>query len=371
MRKLITHVGVDAHKETLVAAKLMPGEDEPVVWEIPHTAKQIEKLVRKLKKEAPGEVEVCYEAGPCGYALQRRIEKLGIRCVVVAPSLIPRKSGDRVKTDRRDAVKLAKYFRDGLLTEVRPPTEEEESVRDMCRALQDAKEDRTRQLHRMQKMLVRLGHASEGSRLGGTVYMKWLRTVKFEDVHRQKVFDVYLRAIEHADERTKELVKALEDVAQEEPYREAVARLRCLRGINTSTAVTLVAELYQFGRFGTARQLMSYLGLTPSESSSGGSTRRGGITKTGNSHVRRALIEASWSYRHRPGASQTISQRRQGQPGWAVALAEKAEVRLHRRLYRLDARGLPKCKSIVAVARELSGFVWAALRNRSEEVLTN
>jgi transposase len=371
MRKLITHVGVDAHKETLAVAKLLAGEDEPFVWEIPHTAKQVEKLVRKLKKESPGGVEVCYEAGPCGYALQRRIEKLGIRCVVVAPSLIPRKSGDRVKTDRRDAAKLAKYFRDGLLTEVHPPTEEEESVRDVCRALEDAKEDRTRQLHRMQKMLLKLGHASEGSRLGGTVFMKWLRTLKFEDVHRQKVFDVYLRAIEHANERTRELMTELEEVAQKEPYRDAVGRLRCLRGVNTATAVTLVAELFQFGRFGTARELMSYLGLTPSESSSGGSTRRGRITKTGNSHVRRVLIEATWSYRHRPGGSQTISQRRQGQPGWAVALAEKAEVRLHRRMHRLNARGLPKGKAIVAVARELAGFVWAALRARSEEVLAN
>ena len=364
--KGITYVGLDAHKKAINVAMLLPGQRGPVDWEVTNEPRAIRRLVKRLRREAPGEIRCCYEAGPCGYALQRRLmsdEKAGVICEVVAPSLIPIKPGDRVKTDRRDARKLAELLRAGLLTEVHPPTEAEEAVRDLCRCREDAKEDLLRARHRLSKLLLRRGWVYGGGKKAWTVaYRQWLRGLEFEHEADRVVFEDYLLAVEQVEERVKSLDDRLAEAAEREPYREPVGWLRCFRGIDTVTAMTVVAEIHNFQRFESARGLMAYLGLTPSEHSSSDKRHLGSITKAGNSHVRRVLVEASWHYRHHPGVGQRLRQRRQGQPGRVIALADKAQQRLCRRYRRLTGRGKPANKVVVAVARELVGFIWAALQ---------
>jgi transposase len=325
-------------------------------------------LAKKLLREAPEDVLCCYEAGPGGYALQRQMQAVGVRCQVVAPSLIPVKPGERVKTDRRDARKLANLLRAGLLTEVHPPTVEEEAVRDLCRCREDAKEDLLRSRHRLVKMLLRRGTVwVAGKRAWTKAHHEWLRGLRFELPADRAVFEDYLLAIEQIEERIARLDAKLEALSQEEPYREPVGWLRCFRGIDTVTAMTLVAELHDFRRFHSARELMAYLGLVPSEHSSGGGRRRGSITKAGNCHVRRVLVETAWHYRHAPALSKKYRRRRRGQPTWVLALADRAQQRLHRRYVRLSARGKPHNKVAVAIARELVGFIWVALRGSQVE----
>lgn len=365
MEKGITYVGLDAHKEAINVAMLLPGESRPVEWQTSNDAAAVRRLVRKVRRAAGGEVRFCYEAGPCGYALQRWIRAMEVVCVVVAPSLIPRKPGERVKTDRRDARKLAELFRAGLLTEVHPPTEEDEAVRDLCRAREDAHGDLVRSRHRLSKLLLRRGWAwTGGKKMWGQGHRLWLRSLRFDHKEDQWVLDDYLLAVEHLDERLRALDTQIEQVSQDPRYASVVGALRCFRGIDTLTAMSLVAELHDFMRFETARGLMAYLGLVPSEHSSGGKEHRGAITKTGNRHVRRLLIEAAWHYRHRP-STLSLTKRRQGQPARIVAIADKAMQRLHRRFNRMLERGKPRPKVAVAIARELTGFVWAAMRHHA------
>ncbi|HEV8695065.1 MAG TPA: IS110 family transposase [Lysobacter sp.] len=362
MEKAITFVGLDAHKVAINPAMLLPGETKPVEWQVANERAAVRRMVRKVQRQAAGEVRFCYEAGPCGYALRRWIQEAGAICVVVAPSLIPRKPGDRVKTDRRDARKLAELYRAGLLTEVHPPTPQDEAVRDLCRAREDAHQDLVRSRHRLSKLLLRRGWAWTGGKKNWSQgHRLWLRSLRFEHQADQVVFDDYLLAIEQLEERLRSLEQRIEQVSQQAPYAEPVAALRCFRGIDTITAMGLVAELHDFMRFESARGLMAFLGLVPSEHSSADHERRGAITKAGNSHARRLLIEAAWHYRHRPSVT-SLRRRRQGQPARIVALADKAMQRLHRRFNRMLAKGKPRPKVAVAVARELAGFIWAALR---------
>jgi len=317
--------------------------------------------VLAFRREAPGEVRACYEAGPCGYALQRQITDAGeMSCMVVAPSLIPRKPGERIKTDRRDARKLAELFRGGLLTEVQPPTESDEAARDLCRSREDVREDLQSCRHRLSKMLLRRGRVYSGTRNWSRAHRRWLKELRFENAIDQAVFDDYLLAIEQAEARLDELVKRIDQLSLEAPYAEPVAALRCFRGIDTITAMTIVTELHGFARFTAPRGLMAYLGLVPSEYSSSDNTRRGSITKTGNGHVRRVLVEAAWNYRHRPSVA-ALKKRRTGQSPVVIAIADRAMQRLYRRYHRMTAKGKPAPKAVVAVARELTGFIWAAL----------
>jgi transposase len=365
MEKGITYVGLDAHKVGITLAALLPEQSKPVEWQVANEKAAVRRMVRKVQRQAPGEVRFCYEAGPCGYALQRWIQEAGAVCIVVAPSLIPRKPGDRIKTDRRDARKLAELFRAGLLTEVHPPSVEDEAVRDLCRAREDAHEDLVRCRHRLSKMLLRRGWVwSGGKKAWGQGHRLWLRSLRFEQQADQVVFDDYLLAIEQVEQRLRGLEQQIEVVSQLPAYAEAVGALRCFRGIDTITAMGLVAELHDFMRFDSPRGLMAFLGLVPSEFSSADKERRGAITKAGNRHARRLLIEASWHYRHRPN-TQSLKRRRQGQPAEVVALADKAMHRLHRRFNRLLDKGKPRPKAVVAVARELAGFIWAALHSKA------
>ena len=359
MKDHITYVGMDVHKEKIRVAMIEPDGKDLVEWSQKNSSAS---LIRRLKKKATGTLLCCYEAGPCGYALQRALEKAGIQCLVVAPSLIPRKPGERIKTDRRDARKLARFLRSGDLTEVHPPTTEEESVRDVCRAREDAKEDLLRSRHRLQKYLLRRGIIyTRGKRSWTRGHRVWLRSLSFTDETDRLVFEDYLRMVEYLEERVRDWQEALAELSQKEPYATVVGYLRCFRGIDTVTAMTIAAELHGFMRFGSPRELMSYLGLVPGEHSSGEARRQGSITKAGNGHVRRVVVEAAWHYRHVPAVSKLLKARRKNQPEWVVATAEKAQRRLSRRYRRLINRGKPSNKATVAVARELVGFLWAVM----------
>lgn len=363
MEKGTTFVGLDVHKEAISVAMLLPGESRPVEWQTSNDAAAIRRLVRKLQRAACGEVRLCYEAGPCGYAAQRLIQGMEVSCIVVAPSLIPRKPGERIKTDRRDARKLAELLRAGLLTEVHSPTEADEAVRDLCRAREDAHSDLVRGRHRVSKLVLRHGWTwNGGKKAWGQGHRLWLRSLRFEHKEDQWVLEDYLLALEHIEERLRSLDERIELVSLDSRYATVVAALRCFRGINTLTAMTLVAELHDFMRFDSARGLMAYLGLVPSEHSSGGKEHRGEITKAGNCHVRRLLIEAAWHYRHHPSVL-SLRKRREGQPARIIAIADRAMHRLHRRFNRMLERGKPRPKVVVAIARELTGFVWAAMRH--------
>ena len=363
MEEVITYVGIDAHKRELHVAMLIGAAATPVTWTVENEPKAIERLHRKLERDAPGPVRVCYEAGPCGYALQRQLTKGRVSCVVIAPALMPRKPGDRVKTDKRDARKLAELFRAGLLTEVRPPTPAEEAVRDLARARDDARDDVQRARHRLGKLLLRRGLQFSGRKNWTQAHRRWIKTIQWEHAAERAVVDDYLLAIDQVESRLVDLDVQLTETAQTEPYREPVAWLRCFRGIDTLTAMLILAELHDFRRFPSARALMAYLGLVPSEDSSGERHRRGRITKTGNTLVRRVLIEASWHYQHRPGVGPGLAGRRKGQPARVIAIADKAQQRLCRRFRRLTAKDKPSTKVVVAVARELAGFIWAALQS--------
>lgn len=366
MSKGITFVGIDSAKNHNVVAMLLPGskKEEAIVFQAANNTRGTKRLIKRLQREAPGEIRACYEAGPCGYDLQRQFEAAGIPCAVVAPSLVPVKPGERIKTNRRDAKKLAHHHRAGDLTEVHPPTEAEEAVRDLCRCREAARDDLTRARHRLSKLLLRGGVHYGPGRAWTQKHRVWLRSLTFEHSAEQAAFEDYLRQVEHQEERLQGLVAKLEEVSQTEPYREPVAWLRCFRGIDTVTAMTIVAELHDFRRFTSPRPLMAYLGLVPSEDSTGDGANRGAITKAGNKHVRRVLVEASWSYRHKPAVGATLRKRREGQPGWVIAIADRAQARLSRQYWKLVMKGKPHNKAVTAVARELVGFIWAVLYQR-------
>ena len=370
MVEATTHVGLDVHKQSISVALLLPGSVKAVQWEMRNEAGEVRRLVRRLRRDAGESAVLCaYEAGPCGYVLQRQLAREGVACQVVAASLIPRKPGDRIKTDRRDARKLAELLRAGLLTEVRPPSAAEEALRDLCRCREDARVDLMRARHRLGKMLLRRDLRYVEGRPWTEQHRSWLWNLKLEHATERMVLEDYLLAVEQVGTRLATLDAQLKEVADQEPYRERIGWLRCLRGIDTITAVSILAELHGFERFAKPRQLMAYLGLVPSESSSGASVHRGAITKTGNRHLRRLLTEAAHHCRHRPGVGAALRRRRAGQPAAVIALADRAQQRLHRRYSRLLlGRGLPVQKIVVACARELTGFVWALLYLQPRQV---
>lgn len=360
--KRTTFVGLDVHKRWINVAVLLPGQDTPLEWRIANEPQAVRKMLQKVASLSPGEVRYCYEAGPCGYALQRQIISWSdASCLLVAPSLIPRKPGERIKTDRRDARKLAVLFRAGLLTEVQPLTEEDEAARDLSRAREDLREDLVRARHRVSKLLLRRAITFTGKRAWSLTHRRWLESLRFDNPYDSLVFNDYLLAIDQIEQRLKALLVHLERLALDPRYAAAVGTLRCFRSIDTVTAVGLAVELHNFQRFTSARRLMSFVGLIPGEHSSGDKRRQGAITKTGNAHVRRLLIEAAWNYRHRPRVGASLRNRRKGQSPKTIALADRAMQRLYRRYQQMTLRGVQPQKAIVAMARELAGFLWAAL----------
>jgi transposase len=361
VKQITTYIGIDAHKKDLFVAMLIGPKPAPVTWTVPNEPNAVRRLVRKLEREAPGPVRACYEAGPCGYALQRQLTTSRVSCHVIAPALVPRKPGERVKTNRRDARKLVELLRAGLLTEVRPPTPEEEAVRDLCRARDDAREDLQRCHHRLGKLLLRRGLHYAG-RNWTRAHRQWIDSLTWTHEAERVVVEDYLLAIDQLEARLIELDARLAAIAERDPYREPVAWLRCFRGIDTLTAMLILAELHDFRRFQSPRALMAYLGLVPGEDSSGEKHRRGRITRTGNALVRRLLVETAWHYQHRPGVGVALARRRKGQPARVIGIADTAQQRLCRRFRKLAAEHKPAPKIAVAIARELAGFLWAALQ---------
>jgi transposase len=361
MEQVTTYVGIDAHKKDLFVAMLTGDQTTAVTWQLANEPQAVRRLVRTLEREAPGPVRAFYEAGPCGYALQRQMTTARVSCEVIAPALTPRKPGERVKTNRRDARKLVELGRAGLLTVVRPPTPEEEAVRDLCRARDDAREDRQRCRHRLGKLLLRRGLHFSG-RNWTQAHRRWLESLDWTHAAERVVVDDYLLAIDHLEARLTALDTQLTEIAETAPYREPVSWLRCFRGIDTLTAILILGELHDFRRFQSPRALMAYLGLVPGEDSSGEKHRRGRITRTGNALVRRLLVEVAWHYQHRAGIGVALARRRTGQPTRVIGIADKAQQRLCRRFRKLAAEHKPTPKIAVAIARELAGFLWAALQ---------
>lgn len=364
MTNCTTHVAMDTHKKQHKVALYYPGDEQVVEFTIKNTARDIRKMVNKIKKHAPADVAFCYEAGVCGFTLKRRIEALDCKCAVIAPSLTPIKPGDRIKTDRRDAKKLLAMFKAGLLTEVHAPDQKQEAARELTRCRQTAQENLKRIRHQLLKFLTRHGYVYADGKHWTQRHLRWLCSLEFDEQPLLRdVFDNYFTQMQHCIQRLTSLDKEVENLAESKTYKEVVGLLRCFHGIDTLTAITIITEIFDFGRFSSPGELMSYLGLTCSESSSGERERKGSITKAGNKRVRRLLIETAWHYRHPYIArSKALRQRRKDQPQWAIDIADRAGLRLRKRYWYLVNRGKIPCKATVAVARELAGFIWSIFK---------
>ena len=375
MKDATRFLGLDVHAETIAAAFADDGRDGEVrsLGIIPNEPGAIRRLVQKLGAHR---LRVCYEAGPTGYALYWQLAQLGIPCEVIAPTLIPMKAGERVKTDRRDAVKLARCFRAGELTAVWVPDQAHEALRDLVRAREAAKEDQHRARQRLGKFLLRLARRPPQKHTSwGTAYVEWIRGQQFEHAAQQATFVDYLSEVDHATERIKRLELAIDEaVAQAAPTVKAVIEgLQALRGVAKLTATTIAVEIGSFSRFASAKQLMAFCGVVPSEYSSGNQRRQGALTKTGNAHVRRVLFEAAWCCRHRPTLSVALKRRQRLVSDVTRQVAWKAQHRLYRRYAALAGRKKPTQKVVGALGRELLGFIWAIAvdieRERSRAML--
>ena len=355
----VRYIGLDVHKASIAVA-IAEEEGAPSSY---GTIANDPSAIRTLMTRLGGpevQLRVAYEAGPTGYGVHRQLTSSGIECMVVAPSLIPKRAGDKVKTDRRDALKLARLLRSGDLTSVWIPDEAHEALRNLVRARADGKADQLRAKHLLSKFLLRLGrHAPVGMKNWSQRHVQWLRQLHFEHVPDQIVFDDYLAVVTAAGERIKRLEIALQQCAQRSSQVAVIRALQAFRGIGFLSAVTIVAEAGDLRRFRTAPQLMAYAGTVPSESSTGSKQHRGPITKTGNSLLRHVFREAAHHARHAPRVAPTLKQRQAELPPDIVELAWRAQVRLHTRYRHLSSR-IGSHKALTAIARELAGFIWAA-----------
>lgn len=359
--KKVRCLGLDVHADTIAVAIAEPDGEVRSLGIIPNREESIRRLVKKLGP--PERLQACYEAGPTGYVVYWQLTSLGVKCEVVAPTLVPVKPGDRVKTDRRDARKLAQSYRSGDLTPVWVPDEAHEALRDLVRAREAAKQDQLRARHRLSKFLLRHGRRPPAGINPWTLkYMKWVEEqVRFEQPAQEYTRWDYLHEVEHANDRVRGLEEAIREAVKLVPaaMREVIQALQALRGIAEISAVTVVSELGQMSRFPGARELMGYSGAVASEDSSGKRVQRGGITKTGNAHLRRVVVEAAWAYRYPPNLGATLRKRQEGLTEEVKQIAWKAQHRLHKRYRSLAARGKDKQKIVTAVGRELLGFIWA------------
>jgi len=357
----VRFVGLDVHADTIAVAVAESQGEVRSIGTIPNRDEAVRQLIKKL-----GPVEqlrMCYEAGPTGYAVYRQLTALGVPCEVVAPTLVPVKAGDRVKTDRRDALKLARCYRAGELTAVWVPDGAHEAVRDLVRAREAAKRDQLRMRHRLGKFLLRHGYRAPAAcgRAWSEAYWRWLETIRFSFPAQEVTRLDYLSEVEHAAGRVTRLERAIAEVVATLPAetRAVIAALQALRGIAHTTAVTIVIELGRLSRFTHPRQLMGYSGLVPSEVSTGARTQRGHITKTGNAHLRRVVVEAAWAYRHQPRIGPTLRKRQASLSPAICEIAWKAQHRLFKRYSRLRARSKCQQQIVTAIGRELLGFIWA------------
>ena len=354
------YVGMDVHKESIAVAYIANAHHAEVIYlgSIGTRQCDIDRLIRQLQSKSK-ELVFVYEAGPCGYWLYRYLTKRGHVCWVVAPSLIPQKAGDRVKTNRRGAVQLARLMRSGDLTPVHVPQVEDEAIRDLSRAREDVLHDLKTAKHRLKAFLLRHDIRYTGRATWGPAHLRWRSEVVCPTPAQQIVFQEYVHAVTEHTERLQRLERELQEHIQTWRLRPVVDALQALRGVQFTVAVTVIAELGDLARFDKPSQLMNYLGLTPSEYSTGDHRRQGAITKTGNAHARRALIEGAWAYRYPAKVSRHLQLRLEKLPQPIQAISWKAQVRLCKRYRQLIARGNHANRVVVAIARELSAFMWA------------
>ena len=361
MREKLRFLGLDVHAETIAIAVAEPGGEVRSLGTIANREDSIRKFIKKLG--SPEQLRACYEAGPTGFVLYWQLTQLGVDCVVVAPSLVPKKPGDRVKTDRRDALKLARSHRSGDLTAVWVPDEASEALRDLVRQREAAKQDQLRARHRLTKFLLRTGQRSPlGLKPWTERYMRWLAQVRYTQPAQEVTRLDCMNEVEHMSARVKRLEEAILEVVKlaPQPMQEVIRGLQALRGVAHISAVTIAAELGNISsRFESARKLMGYSGVFPSEDSSGNRSWRGGITKAGNAHLRRIVVESAWCYRHLPRVGEKLRKRQQGIPAEITEIAWKAQNRLHKRYRALTMAGKDQRKVMTAVGRELLGFIWA------------
>jgi transposase len=361
MREKLRFLGLDVHAETIAVAVAEPNGEVRSLGTIANREDSIRKFIKKLSP--PEQLRACYEAGPTGFVLYWQLTQLGVDCAVVAPSLVPKKPGDRVKTDRRDALKLARCHRNGDLTAVWVPDEASEALRDLVRQREAAKQDQLRARHRLTKLLLRTGNRPPlGLKAWTERYWRWLAQVHYTQPAQEITLRDCLNEVEHMSARVQRLEEAMLEVVKLAPQamQELVRGLQALRGIAHISAVTIASELGNISsRFQRARNLMGYSGAFPGEDSSGDRIRRGGITKVGNAHLRRIVVESAWCYRHLPRVGAKLRKRQEGIPAEIIEIAWKAQNRLHKRYMRLSMAGKDQRKVMTAVARELLGFIWA------------
>jgi transposase len=355
----LIHLGMDVSMNTIVVGVLRPGEEMPVVDRVFNDEESIRRLIARFPDRR--RLSACYEAGPGGYELYRLLSSMGVDCEVVAPSLIPKGSSDRVKTDRRDAIRLARLHRAGELTAVRVPTPAEEAVRDLVRARADVLGDRKRMQQRLSAVLLRHGRIWRGGSAWTLAHRAWIAGQLFDEPALNRVVATYRGGLAAREAELAAIETELATWAKAPPLAATVARLGAYRGIAALTGMTLAAEVVDWRRFATARAFMGFSGLIPSEYSSGERSRRGQITKAGPVGVRTALIEAAWAYQHRPGIGVTLSRRQADANPQTLARSWTAQQRLHAKYKKMTGRGKPPGVAVVALARELAGFVWAEM----------
>ena len=361
MREKLRFLGLDVHAETIAVAVAEPDGEVCSLGTIANREDSIRKFIKKLG--SPEQLRACYEAGPTGFVLYWQLAELGVECAVIAPTLVPKKPGDRVKTDRRDALKLARSHRSGDLTAVWVPDGASEALRDLVRQREAAKQDQLRARHRLTKFLLRTGQRPPlGLKAWTERYMRWLAQIRYTQPAQEVTRLDCMNEVEHMSLRVKRLEEAILEVVNQAPQamQELIRGLQALRGVAHISAVTIAAELGNISsRFESARKLMGYSGVFPSEDSSGKRIRKGGITKAGNAHLRRIVVESAWCYRHLPRVGEKLRKRQQGIPAEITEIAWKAQNRLHKRYRKLTMAGKDQRKIMTAVARELLGFIWA------------